>query len=79
MSSDIMNFDLNKSSEEIIKVIGVGGGGGNAVNHMFQQGIKDVGFMLCNTDEQALRNSPVPLKLQLGESAHRRAWCGKQT
>jgi len=68
MSSDIMNFDLNKTSEEIIKVIGVGGGGGNAVNHMFQQGIKDVGFMLCNTDEQALKNSPVPLKLQLGES-----------
>jgi cell division protein FtsZ len=68
MSSDIMNFDLNKSSEEIIKVIGVGGGGGNAVNHMFLQGIKDVGFMLCNTDEQALKSSPVPVKLQLGES-----------
>lgn len=68
MASDIINFDLNTSSEEIIKVIGVGGGGGNAVNHMFQQGIKDVGFMLCNTDEQALKNSPVPLKLQLGES-----------
>ena len=68
MSSDIMNFDLDQSSGAIIKVIGVGGGGGNAVNHMFQQGIKDVGFMLCNTDEQALKNSPVPLKLQLGES-----------
>ncbi|MGQ8336383.1 cell division protein FtsZ [Sunxiuqinia sp. A32] len=68
MSSDIMNFDLDKSSGTIIKVIGVGGGGGNAVNHMFQQGIKDVGFMLCNTDAQALKNSPVPLKIQLGES-----------
>lgn len=68
MSSDIMNFDLNKTSGAIIKVIGVGGGGGNAVNHMFQQGIKDVGFMLCNTDEQALKNSPVPLKIQLGQS-----------
>lgn len=68
MSSDIMNFDLDKSSGAIIKVIGVGGGGGNAVNHMYEQGIKDVGFMLCNTDAQALKNSPVPLKLQLGES-----------
>lgn len=68
MSSDIMNFDLDKSSGAIIKVIGVGGGGGNAVNHMYQQGIKDVGFMLCNTDAQALKKSQVPLKLQLGES-----------
>ncbi|HKJ42920.1 MAG TPA: cell division protein FtsZ [Sunxiuqinia sp.] len=68
MSSDIMNFDLDKSSGAIIKVIGVGGGGGNAVNHMYEQGIKDVGFMLCNTDAQALKKSPVPLKLQLGES-----------
>ena len=68
MSSDIMNFDLEKSSGTIIKVIGVGGGGGNAVNHMFEEGIKDVGFMLCNTDAQALHNSPVPLKIQLGDS-----------
>ena len=68
MSSDIMNFDLDKSSDAIIKVIGVGGGGGNAVNHMFEQGIKDVGFMLCNTDEQALKNSLVPIKIQLGSS-----------
>ena len=68
MSSDIMNFDLDKSSGTIIKVIGVGGGGGNAVNHMFEEGIKDVGFMLCNTDAQALHGSPVPLKIQLGES-----------
>ncbi len=68
MSSDIMNFELDKSSGTIIKVIGVGGGGGNAVNHMYEEGIKDVGFMLCNTDAQALSNSEVPLKIQLGES-----------
>ncbi len=68
MSSDIMNFDLEKSSGAIIKVIGVGGGGGNAVNHMYHQGIKDVGFMVCNTDAQALQNSPIPLKVQLGAS-----------
>ncbi len=68
MSDDIMNFDLDKSSGTIIKVIGVGGGGGNAVNHMYEEGIKDVGFMLCNTDAQALHGSPVPLKIQLGES-----------
>ena len=68
MSSDIMNFDLEKSSGTIIKVIGVGGGGGNAVNHMYHQGIKDVGFMVCNTDAQALQNSPIPLRVQLGAS-----------
>lgn len=49
-----------------IKVIGVGGGGGNAVNHMYHQGIGGVSFVLCNTDAQALRNSPVPVKVQLG-------------
>ncbi|WP_205461985.1 cell division protein FtsZ [Mangrovibacterium lignilyticum] len=68
MANDIMNFDLEKSSGTIIKVIGVGGGGGNAVNHMYEQGIKDVGFMVCNTDAQALQNSPIPLKVQLGAS-----------
>jgi len=50
----------------IIKVIGVGGGGGNAVNHMYRQGITDVSFVVCNTDNQALRKSPVPIKIQLG-------------
>jgi cell division protein FtsZ len=55
-----------ESSGSIIKVIGVGGGGGNAVNQMFQQGIKDVDFMICNTDTMALKNSPVPEKIQLG-------------
>ncbi|NLJ83026.1 MAG: cell division protein FtsZ [Bacteroidales bacterium] len=51
----------------IIKVMGVGGGGGNAVKHMYNMGIKDVDFMICNTDKQALENSPIPLKIQLGD------------
>ena len=51
----------------IIKVIGVGGGGGNAVNHMYREGIHDVTFVLCNTDNQALNDSPVPVHLQLGK------------
>jgi cell division protein FtsZ len=63
-----MNFSLERGRSSIIKVIGVGGGGGNAVNHMFAQGIKDVDFMICNTDSQALANSPVPVKIQLGSS-----------
>jgi cell division protein FtsZ len=65
---DLMNFDLPVSQESIIKVIGVGGGGSNAVNHMFRQGIKDVDFIVCNTDSQALSGSPVPVKIHLGES-----------
>ncbi len=68
MSEDLMNFDIPQNQNCIIKVIGVGGGGSNAVNHMFSQGIKDVNFMVCNTDAQALENSPVPIKIQLGES-----------
>ncbi|MDP3433199.1 MAG: cell division protein FtsZ [Bacteroidota bacterium] len=63
-----MNFDIASDSGSIIKVIGVGGGGGNAVNHMYRQGIRDVDFMVCNTDSQALVNSPVPFKVQLGSS-----------
>ncbi|MGM0946413.1 MAG: cell division protein FtsZ [Bacteroidota bacterium] len=59
-------FDLPKNQKSIIKVIGVGGGGSNAVNHMFAQGIKDVEFVVVNTDAQALKSSPVPLRLQLG-------------
>lgn len=63
----IVNFDLpRKSDNVIIKVIGVGGGGSNAVNHMYRQGIHDVSFLVCNTDKQALENSPVPNRLQLG-------------
>lgn len=61
-------FDLPKNQKSIIKVIGVGGGGSNAVNHMFAQGIKDVEFVVVNTDAQALKSSPVPLRLQLGAS-----------
>ncbi|GAB1417066.1 hypothetical protein MASR2M117_24720 [Paludibacter sp.] len=59
--------DLPIISHSIIKVIGVGGGGGNAVNHMYNQGFRDVSFVVCNTDNQALQHSPVPLKIQLGE------------
>jgi cell division protein FtsZ len=59
-------FDIPSQSESIIKVIGVGGGGSNAVNHMYGQGIKDVEFVVCNTDKQALGSSPVPTKLQIG-------------
>jgi hypothetical protein len=61
-----MKFDLPKELASIIKVIGVGGGGSNAVNHMYAQGIKGVDFIICNTDRQALDISPVPVKLQLG-------------
>lgn len=59
-------FDLPKNQSNVIKVIGVGGGGSNAINHMFRQGIKGVDFVVCNTDAQALQNSPVPNKIQLG-------------
>ncbi|MDB9725112.1 cell division protein FtsZ [Salibacteraceae bacterium] len=63
-----MKFNLPKEQHSIIKVIGIGGGGSNAVNHMYRQGIKDVDFMVCNTDQQALDISPVPAKIQLGAS-----------
>ena len=63
----IMPFDFPKDAPHIIKVIGVGGGGGNAVNHMYKEGIHDVTFVVCNTDNQALDESPVPFKLQLGK------------
>lgn len=63
-----MDFELPKEQPSIIKVIGVGGGGGNAVNHMYNQGIKGVDFVVCNTDLQALTISPVPHKVQLGPS-----------
>ena len=61
-----ISFDLPKNQSNVIKVIGVGGGGSNAINHMFRQGIKGVDFIVCNTDSQALQNSPVPNKIQLG-------------
>ncbi|MGB5982939.1 MAG: cell division protein FtsZ [Nonlabens sp.] len=63
---DNMMFDLPKNTSNVIKVIGVGGGGSNAIKHMFQQGIKGVDFVICNTDAQALNNSPVPNRVQLG-------------
>ena len=61
-----ISFDLPKNQSNVIKVIGVGGGGSNAINHMFKQGIKGVDFIVCNTDSQALENSTVPNKIQLG-------------
>ncbi len=63
---DNITFDLPKNQSHVIKVIGVGGGGSNAINHMFQQGINGVDFVICNTDAQALENSTVPIKIQLG-------------
>ena len=66
MAENTYQFDLPTHQKSIIKVIGVGGGGSNAVNHMFNLGIKDVEFVVCNTDSQALESSPVPNKLQLG-------------
>ncbi|HRX31123.1 MAG: cell division protein FtsZ [Bacteroidales bacterium] len=68
MGDELINFDMPSVNESIIKVIGVGGGGGNAVNYMHRMGIKDVDFVLCNTDAQALHNSPVEMKVQLGAS-----------
>tara|TARA_B110000503_G_scaffold138751_1_gene225568 strand:- start:5699 stop:7291 length:1593 start_codon:yes stop_codon:yes gene_type:complete len=63
-----MRFDLPKEQSSIIKVIGVGGGGSNAVNHMYRQGITGVDFIICNTDQQALDLSPIPNKIQLGST-----------
>jgi cell division protein FtsZ len=71
-------FEIPKHSlhRSIIKVIGVGGGGSNAVNHMYKQGIKDVEFVVCNTDNQALNASPVPNKLQIGANLTEGLGCG---
>lgn len=63
-----ISFDLPKNQSNVIKVVGVGGGGSNAVNHMYKLGIKGVDFVICNTDAQALQNSPIPIKIQLGAS-----------
>jgi cell division protein FtsZ len=68
MAEDLMNFDLPQNKSSIIKVLGIGGGGNNAVNHMYRLGIREVDFIVCNTDAQALHNSPVPVKVQIGES-----------
>ena len=64
--TSMYSFDMPTGNKSIIKVIGVGGGGSNAVNHMYSQGIKDVEFIICNTDVQALKSSSVPNKLQIG-------------
>ena len=66
--NNLLGFDYETSSSSIIKVIGVGGGGGNAVNHMYNIGIHDVSFALCNTDNQALKKSQIPCKIQLGKT-----------
>ena len=66
MEQQIVQFNLPKNNSNYIKIIGVGGGGGNAVNYMFNQGIKGVDYIVCNTDKQDLENSPVPNKVQLG-------------
>ncbi len=65
-NDDLLSFGFKHQYDSIIKVIGVGGGGSNAVNHMFRNGIAGVDFVICNTDAQALTNSPVPVKIQLG-------------
>ena len=66
-NNELLDFGAPDEKKSIIKVIGVGGGGGNAVNHMYKEGIHDVTFVVCNTDNQALNDSPVPVKLQLGK------------
>ena len=66
MTEELANFQFPKAASSIIKVIGVGGGGCNAVNHMFEEGITGVDYVICNTDSQAMDNSPVPVKIQLG-------------
>ena len=68
LSNEINNlpFDLPKNQSNVIKVIGIGGGGSNAINYMYSKGIKGVDFVVCNTDAQALENSPVENKIQLG-------------
>ena len=62
----MIQFDLPKQKSSIIKVLGVGGGGSNAVNYMYKHGIEGVDFFICNTDVQALNSSPVDFKIQLG-------------
>ena len=76
MPGTTYQFDLPRAHRSIIKVIGVGGGGSNAVNHMFRMGIKDVEFIVCNTDAQALQTSPVPNRLQIGTALTEGLGCG---
>src|SRR5881392_1152948 len=76
METGSYKFELPKHHKSIIKVVGVGGGGSNAVNHMYKQGIKDVEFIVANTDLQALNGSPVQNKLQLGVNLTEGLGCG---
>ncbi len=78
MPDDIMSFDLPVERSSIIKVLGIGGGGNNAVNHMFEKGIRDVNFIICNTDHQSLAKSPVPVKVQIGENLTEGMGAGSQ-
>ncbi|MDR1344487.1 MAG: cell division protein FtsZ, partial [Tannerellaceae bacterium] len=78
MDTATLEFDLAHDEPKIIKVIGVGGGGGNAVTHMYRKGIHDVSFLLCNTDKQALKSSEVPNKLVLGETITRGLGAGNK-
>ncbi len=78
MADDLMNFDLPVDRSSIIKVVGIGGGGGNAVNHMLRKGIKDVNFIVCNTDQQALMKSEVPVRVQIGETVTEGLGAGSQ-
>ncbi len=75
---DILSINIEAVNSKIIKVIGVGGGGSNAVTHMFKQGIHDVSFVLCNTDNQALQKSQIPVKIQLGEKTTQGLGAGNQ-
>jgi len=67
-NENIIDFNLPKNQSSVIKVIGIGGGGGNAINYMYENGIEGVDFAVCNTDTQALEASPIPVKIQLGEN-----------
>ena len=78
MTEELANFEFPKSSSSIIKVIGVGGGGCNAVSHMYEEGIKGVDYLICNTDSQALESSPVPIKIQLGTTLTEGRGAGNQ-
>ncbi len=83
-NNTLLEFDYPTSASSIIKVIGVGGGGGNAVKHMYHEGIHDVTFVLCNTDNQALMKSDIPVKIQLGKTitkglgAGNKPWVAKE-
>ncbi len=78
MTEELVNFQFPKASSSIIKVIGVGGGGCNAVNHMYEEGITGVDYIICNTDSQALEVSPVPVKIQLGATLTEGRGAGNQ-